>query len=137
MKAVAVFRVAVAAAAALCAGCTSINLRPDVVEGTSWRIVTVNGKPTPAAGDYSMRFEDGGIAARFGCNHMSGQYGITGGALTVGTLASTRMACSEPAASFESQGSAILSRRMRVSFTGSERMGLSNEAGAIALDRAT
>ncbi|MGI8704898.1 MAG: META domain-containing protein [Sphingomicrobium sp.] len=137
MKAAVGFRVAVAAAAALCGGCTAINLAPDTLEGTSWRIAAVNGQPTPAAGDYSMRFEAGGsVAARFGCNYMGGKYRIVGDTLTISNVATTLMGCPEPAGTHESEGSAILSRPMRVSFPGSERMGVSNEAGSIALDRA-
>jgi heat shock protein HslJ len=121
----------------LCSSCTSINLAPDVLEGTSWRIAAVNGKTTPATGDYSMRFDaDGGVGARFGCNHMGGKYRIAGDTLTVSNVATTLMGCAEPAGTFESEGSAILSRPMRVSFPGNERMGLSNEAGSIALGRA-
>jgi len=103
--------------------------------GTSWRIVVVNGRPTPATGDYSMRFEPSGqMGARFGCNAMGGRYRMVGGTLTVLELSQTLMGCPEPAASFESQGAAILSRRMQVAFSSNERMYLSNEAGSIALD---
>jgi hypothetical protein len=44
------------------------------------------------------------------------------------------MGCPEPAASFETQASAILVRPMQVAFTGNGRMGLSNSEGTIALD---
>jgi len=44
------------------------------------------------------------------------------------------MGCPEPAASFESQGSAILQQPLQVAFTSNERMGLSNATGSIALD---
>lgn len=136
MKAVVGFRAAAAAAlAALCAGCTAINLHPNVLEGTSWRVVTVNGTPTPAVGDYSMRFDtSGGVDARFGCNSMGGNYRIAGSTLTVTNLASTLMGCPEPANTFESQGATILARPIQVAFSSNERMYLSNEAGSIALD---
>jgi heat shock protein HslJ len=82
-----------------------------------------------------MRFNtSGGMGARFGCNSMGGRYEMVGGTLTVSDLVSTLMGCSEPAASFEAQGSAVLRQPMQVSFTSFERMGLSNAAGSIALD---
>ena len=125
-------------AAMLLAGCASSPAAPPPLAdlaGTSWRVVMVNGRQTPADGDYSMRFDSsGGVGARFGCNAMGGRYRMVGGTLTVGDLATTLMGCPEPAASFESQGSAVLSQPMQVSFTSNERMGLTNAAGSIALD---
>lgn len=125
-----------AAAAAMSAACTAINLAPQTLAGTSWRVAAVNGSPTPAVGDYLMRFEsDGSVGARFGCNHMGGQYRLAGDTLTASNITSTLMGCPEPAGTFEAQGSAILSRPMQVSFSSKERMSLSNEVGSITLDR--
>lgn len=103
--------------------------------GTDWRIVAVNGRETPAQGDYSMRFGAGGaFGAKLGCNVMGGQYQVAGGTLSVANLNQTLMGCPEPAATFESQGSAVLQKPMQVTFTSNERMTLSNGAGSIALD---
>lgn len=136
MKVAAAFNAAVAAAAAICAACTSANYAPGTLAGTSWRVAAVGGQPTPAVGDYSMRFEvDGSVGARFGCNHMGGSYRLSGSTLTVSDVHQTLMGCPEPAASFESRGAAVLGQPMRVHFSSSERMVLSNEAGSIALDR--
>jgi heat shock protein HslJ len=137
MRDAAVIRTAaLAAAAALCAGCTAIDLAPHTLAGTSWRVVAVNGAATPTAGDYSMRFGSASrFGARFGCNHMGGEYRLTGDTLTAHNIASTLMGCPEPAATFESQGSAILQQPMRVSFASKERMSLSNDVGTIALGR--
>lgn len=135
MKAAAAFK-AVALLAAACGGCTAINLHPNVLEGTNWRVAAVNGRQTPATGDYSMRFgTESRVGARFGCNRMGGNYRIAGSTLTVGNLAQTLMGCPEPAGSFESQGAAVLGRPMQVSFSSNERMSLGNAAGSIALDR--
>ena len=135
MKAVAVLRSAtIAAALALCAGCTSMNYAPGTLGGTSWRIAAVNGTPTPAAGDYSMRFApDGSFGARFGCNHVGGRYGLAGETLIFTNVAQTLMGCPEPAGTFESQGSAIIGQPMRMTFSGSQRLELSNQVGSIAL----
>ena len=61
---------------------------------------------------------------------------IVGGTLTVTGLTQTLMGCPEPAASFESQGAAVLGQPMQVAFTSNERMSLSNGAGSIAADPA-
>jgi len=124
--------------AALCGSCTLPPAGPPPIAdlaGTKWHVVSVNGRETPGQGDYSMQFEAGGrLGARFGCNSMGGTYRMVGGSLTVSNLVSTLMGCPEPAATFESQASAILQQPMQVAFTSNERMGLSNAAGSIALD---
>ena len=113
------------------------NVAPDSevrLEGTSWRVVAVNDRQTPAQGDFSMRFDaDGRIGARFGCNHMGGSYRLTGSALTVGDMASTLMGCPEPVQTFENQGGAILARPLRVETAAGGRIVLSNEVGSITL----
>ena len=135
-KGAAVFRSAAALAALLCSGCTSINLHANTLVGTDWRVVAVNGQQTPQ-GDYSMRFGAGGaFGAKFGCNLMGGEYRLAGSTLVVSNLNQTLMGCPEPAATLESRGGAILGQPMQVSFSSSDRMALSNQAGSIALDRA-
>ena len=123
-------------ASLLLAACTSISPAPVAdLTGTDWRVAAVNGKPTPSAGDYSMRFgADGAFGARFGCNLMGGNYRLSGSTLTLSNVATTLMGCPEPAGTFEAEGSAIISRPMQVAFTSNERMSLSNAAGSISLD---
>ncbi len=121
----------------LASGCVAHPGPPPVADlaSTSWRIVSVNGRATPAIGDYTMRFDSsGGVGARFGCNSMGGRYRMVGGTLTVSGLTQTLMGCPEPAGSFESGGAAILAQPMQVSFTSNDRMGFSNAGGSIALD---
>lgn len=129
------------AVTAILAGCAmSVPIGKPFVQlrGTEWRVVAVNGRPTPAAGDYSIRFEPSGrLGARFGCNHMGGSYRSVAGTLTVSNLSQTLMGCPEPAATFESQGSAVLGARMRVDPAEEGRVVLSNPAGTIALDPVT
>ena len=122
--------------------CTAAPLgpAPPITElaGTTWRVVAINGRPTPTAGDYSMRFDaGGGIGARFGCNSMGGQYRLVRDVLTVTDLASTLMGCPEPAATFEREGAAVLGQSMRIAFTSNDRMYVGNAAGSVALDPVT
>jgi heat shock protein HslJ len=128
-------RIAIAAVAALLATACAATPAPltDLAD-TNWRVALVNGRPTPADGDYSMKFEGPQVDIRLGCNHMGGRYAIRGDVLTVSDLAQTAMACPAPANSFEQEGSVVLSRPMRMALTSNDRLGLSNEAGSIALD---
>jgi heat shock protein HslJ len=111
--------------------------------GTAWQVHSVNGRQAPANSDYSVRFEDGGsISARFGCNSIGGHYAIAGLTLTIGDLMQTLMGCPEPAATFESQGSAVFNRPMAMSRSESDRvpyeyLSLKNQAGEIILMRRT
>lgn len=140
IRAAAAFRLVLVAAGAIALGACAAAPPPPIADltGTDWRVVMVNGRETPALGDYTMRFGEGGaFGTRLGCNLMGGEYRIAGSMLTVTNLASTLMGCPEPAASFENQGAAVLGRPMQIAFSSNERMYLSNQAGSIALDPAT
>jgi heat shock protein HslJ len=102
--------------------------------GTQWRVEAVNGRPTPAQGQYYVQFEGNRVAAMFGCNGMSGTYTEDGNQLSIGPMAATRMACPEPAMSLENQGGAVLSQPVTISASG-DRMTLSNSVGRIDLRR--
>ena len=135
MKAAAVFK-PIALVTAFALGACAAPPPPPLADltGTDWRVVSVNGGPTPSS-DYSMRFGAGGaFGAKFGCNAMGGEYRMTGGTLTVRNLNQTLIGCPEPSATFEREGSAILQQPMQVAFTSNERMSLTNAAGSIALD---
>ncbi len=124
--------------AAVVAACTPAGPVPGAplteLAGTKWRVVQVNGQPTPATGDYSMSFEADRLGAKFGCNGMGGRYRLTVDILTVSDLAQTLMGCPEPASTFESQGAAVLGQPARIAFASDERMFLSNAAGSIVLE---
>jgi heat shock protein HslJ len=119
----------------LCAGCTSIAADARTFEGTRWHVSAINGRATPAAGDYRIEFQDGGIGGRFGCNHFGGRYAVAGPALTASAIRSTKMACSDPAARFEGEGFQILNQPMRMNWTSGRRLTLSNASGSIELER--
>jgi heat shock protein HslJ len=104
---------------------------------TRWRVAQVNGRATPRVGDYVMSFEAENIGARFGCNHMGGNYRLSGRTLVVDNLSQTLIGCPEPSASFENQGGAILGRPMQVESAQGGRLVLSNQAGSISLEPAT
>ncbi len=103
------------------------------LERTRWRIARINGRAVPRQGTYSIDFDSGRIAAKFGCNTLSAPYTQNGTTLDAGVLASTRMGCFN--AALETQGGAILDQVMTVAVTGRNRVTLSSTAGTIDLVR--
>lgn len=99
-------------------------------------MTAINGRATPPPpASYRMKFEPRSLGGQFGCNHFGGEYRLNRDLLTTGSVAMTEMACSEPAASFESWGLAIIQRPMRLDWPGQDQLTLSNEAGRIELTR--
>lgn len=123
-----------AAALLALAGCTSIAPPPPLA-GSEWRVVAINGRTTPETGPYRMRFERDRLSGQFGCNHFGGEYRLERGVLTTRAVTMTEMACSEPAAGFESTGVRNLALPLRVVWQDSTRVTLSNDFGNIALKR--
>lgn len=116
-----------------CAACTSIAVDARTFEGTRWRATAIDGQPTPSAGNYVIRFDKGRIGGQLGCNVFGGEFRVRGDTLTASAIRMTMMACMEPAATFESEGFTILNRPMRMIWTSSQRLTLSNSAGSIDL----
>ena len=117
-------------------GCGGGTIASDTLAGTSWSVVSLNGRPVSGAGDYYVRFADKALTARFGCNAMQGRYSSNGDHLAVAGLTQTEMACGEPAMSFEREAGVLLRSNVRIEKTGGERMRLVSEAGTIDLKRA-
>jgi heat shock protein HslJ len=64
--------------------------------GTSWTLVSVGGAPVVEGSAAHLAFGlDGNANGSTGCNSLNGTYTVDGAALTVGPLATTRMACEE------------------------------------------
>lgn len=117
-------------------GCGGGTIAPNTLAGTSWSVVSLNGKAPSGGGDFYVRFDDKDISAKFGCNAMGGQYRLNGDHLAVGNLQQTLMGCPEPAATFEREASVLFRSNIRVERIGGERMRLVSEAGTIELKRA-
>jgi heat shock protein HslJ len=87
------------------AGC-AITSRDATTElpGTSWTLVQLNGEEPVGETPPSLTFTDeGGATGSTGCNTFSGEVTIDGSELTFGPLATTRMACVDPAAAEQEQ----------------------------------
>jgi heat shock protein HslJ len=88
---------------------------PPPLVGTTWSIVRLvgseeAGSPRPAVGAPWVLFgEDGAVAGATGCNRLMGRYELDGTMLRIGPLATTRMACPEPAMAQEASILRLLS----------------------------
>lgn len=75
----------------------------DPLDGTSWVLMAYRkSKPIPET-TLTATFEAGKIHGSAGCNSYSGPYQIGDGTITIGAIASTEMACLEPAGVMEQE----------------------------------
>jgi heat shock protein HslJ len=125
-----------AAFAFACAACTSVMADGRTFDGTRWHVAAIDGRATPAIGDYQVQFTRNAISGRFGCNGFGGRYAIVGDLMSTGEIRSTMMACPEPGMSFERAGFAVLNRPMQMRWSSDRELTLTNGAGSIALQRA-
>ena len=116
-------------------GCGGGTIAAATLAGTSWSVVSVNGK-APLGGENYVRFSETILNAKFGCNMMSGPYRLNGDHLALGGLTQTEMLCPEPAMAFEREAGALLRSNIRIERIGGERLRLVSEAGTIELRRA-
>jgi uncharacterized lipoprotein YbaY/heat shock protein HslJ len=71
-----------------------------MLEGVTWQLTEYldqAGVATTPATPATLTFAEGRIGGNAGCNSFSGDYTVDGQQLTVGQVASTMMACAEPA----------------------------------------
>ena len=125
-----------AAFAFACTACTSVMADERTFDDTRWHVAAIDGRATPATGDYQVQFTRNAISGRFGCNGFGGRYAIVGDLMSTGEIRSTMMACPEPGMSFEGDGFAVLNRPMQMRWSSDRELTLTNGAGSIALQRA-
>jgi heat shock protein HslJ len=112
------------------AGCERNQPDRSTLAGTQWVLVTLEGQPPLAAGTVpSAEFTADQISGSTGCNHYFGAYEVRGDTLTLGAVASTEMACLEPAGVMD-QEQAFLAALASVSSYRLEAAGLELLDGA-------
>lgn len=80
---------------------TAISTAADLA-GTAWRATHIGEMRLQDDAKIVVQFDaDNSIAGDSGCNRFFGDYELVDGLLKIGLLGSTRMACPEPANSFE------------------------------------
>lgn len=63
------------------------------LEGTTWELVSLDGKLAMADTTVTLIFEDGQAGGNAGCNSYGASYEVQGETLTLGELMSTMMYC--------------------------------------------
>jgi heat shock protein HslJ len=71
------------------------NSDPAALAG-NWRVVALDGASVAAGEDGSFVLQDGRVSGRSFCNRYSTSAVVAGTVLTLGPIASTRMACPPP-----------------------------------------
>ena len=122
--------------AGLLAGCGSGISLDEPIEGPVWRLEQLGGEPVASTGDPQrdpqLQFDrrNGRVSGSGGCNRVSGTFERSGNSLRLSQLASTRMACADPARSAsESQFFAALQSTASYRLQGSSRMSLLDSSG--------
>lgn len=67
------------------------------IEGPMWLLTDAGDGADASAADSTLTFQGGTASGNSGCNSFTGSYTIDGDSLTFGNLASTAMACADPA----------------------------------------
>jgi heat shock protein HslJ len=113
---------------------TSVAQPGTPLVGTEWAIVAIDDGSTgmsmgDVVGSPWLRFaKDGSIAGTTGCNRFFGRFEGTAPTLTVGPLATTRMACDAPAAAQEQALLRVLSDAAVEAVIGDDTLQLSRAA---------
>jgi heat shock protein HslJ len=74
---------------------------PASLDGTSWKLVEGTSIAIPDDVEMTIAFEAGRASGSGGCNQFMGSYDQAGEQISLGRLASTRMACAEEIMSAE------------------------------------
>lgn len=115
-------------------GCGGDAVRSEArLEGTSWSVLSVNGRATGGGPRFTMAFTRDRLSGQFGCNRMSGSYQASASGLTAGPIVATRMAC--PDMRFEDQAGRILAQPVTLRTLPNLDLELANAAGSIRLRR--
>ena len=78
------------------------NASPTEISASAWRPTHLGEMKLEEASEMFIQFEeDGQVRGNGGCNRFFGSYELEDGSVQIGPLGSTRMACPEPAMSFE------------------------------------
>lgn len=65
------------------------------LDGQTFESTSVQGHEMVTGTNVTVNFDDDGISVRAGCNTLFGAYEIAGGAVAVGAMAQTMMACTD------------------------------------------
>jgi putative lipoprotein len=79
------------------AGCNGVeNALPDPLDGTSWHLVSLDGRESLPGIVITAVFEGGSVHGSSGCNSFGASYEIHGDSIEIREIQSTLMACIAP-----------------------------------------
>lgn len=123
-------------AAGLVAGCGSGISLDESIEGPVWRLEQLGGEAVAPTGDPQrdpqVQFDrrNGRVSGSGGCNRVTGTFERSGSSLRMSQLASTRVACPDPALGVsESQFFAALQATTSYRMQGQSRLSLLDASG--------
>ena len=94
------------------------GLPDELVQGAKWIVETIGGEPTEREPQVTIRFkENGRLSGRAPCNSYRAAYELSGEGMSVGMVATTKMACPDPLMSQEKAFFDILGQVVRVDLT--------------------
>jgi heat shock protein HslJ len=114
------------------AGCGSGISLDEPIEGPTWRLAQLGDEPVAPGSDAQVQFDRGSgrVSGSGGCNRLSGTFTRAGSTLKIGQLASTRMACLDPArGANEAQFISALQSTASYSLAGPGRLALLDARG--------
>lgn len=117
-------------------GCGGAIVPPAGLDGTNWRILSIDGAPIVSDRGGEMRFEGNRLSASAGCNRLNGSFTSDGTRLTASQMAATRMACPPDIMAQEMRLGQMLRQSLAIRFAPDGRMILTGDGGAtIVLER--
>ncbi len=116
----------------------SASAGPLALVGTTWFLtdyVSPDGAvfTVPAAVTPTLTFEGGNISGNAGCNTFNETYTVTGDAIEIGPVMSTKMACEEPMSTVEGAYLAALDAVNKVAILDDGKLQLWDDGGKTTL----
>jgi len=114
-------------------GCGGRVLPPAALNGTHWRIVSMDGQAVPADRPAELQFDNNRVSGTIGCNRLMGSFTSDGVRLTVSQLASTMMACPDATMQRETRLRTLLGQSLAIRFNDRGRLELTGNDHAMLL----
>lgn len=111
-------------------GCGGGIAPPETLEGSTWRIDTINNVVSPNDIGTEVTFKDGRMSGSVGCNRLSAEYKFVQSSLSFGPIMSTKMACPDPVAKQEFIFITLLGNLASTEFPGDGTMVLVGKDGS-------
>lgn len=114
-------------------GCGGGLMPPSSLDGTSWRLISLDGVAIPKDWNAIFAFENGRLSGSAGCNRLGASYSIKGSELGFGPAMSTKMACDGPRGTQELKFTNLLSEKVQISMTKADQLVWTSASGVAAV----